>query len=184
MEFSIPEIIDNRYRVNEKIGSGAMATVYSAEDTRLGRQVALKILRPEHASDETFRARFRREAESVAALNHPNIVSVYDTGVFESAQGNQSVKVPFLVMELLPGKTLRSILSERGELPAHEAIAYGAQVLEALQYAANAGIVHRDIKPANVMVLPRTDEDVSKEQFGQVKVMDFGIARAMAAPDS
>lgn len=183
MEFSIPEIIDNRYRVNEKIGSGAMATVYSAEDTRLGRQVALKILRPEHASDDTFRARFQREAESVAALNHPNIVGVYDTGVFESVQGDQSVQIPFLVMELLQGKTLRSILSERGELPAHEAIAYGAQVLEALQYAANAGIVHRDIKPANVMVLPRTDEDVSKNQFGQVKVMDFGIARAMEETD-
>lgn len=178
MEFSIPEVIDHRYRVNQSIGSGAMATVYSAEDTRLGRRVALKILRPEHLSDSTFRARFQREAESVASLNHPNIVSVYDTGIFESTVNGNTVQVPFMVMELLQGQTLRSLLSKRGELPAAEAVAYGSQVLEALEYAAKAGIVHRDIKPANVMVLPRTDEDISKNQFGQIKVMDFGIARA------
>lgn len=183
MEFLIPEIIDNRYRVGSKIGSGAMATVYSAEDTRLGRRVALKVLRPEHASDTTFRARFQREAEAVASLNHPSIVGVYDTGSFDTSVNSTTVQIPFMVMELLHGKTLREMLRERGELPVHEAIAYGAQILEALQYATDSGIVHRDIKPANVMVLPRTDEDISKEQFGQVKVMDFGIARALEESD-
>lgn len=175
MEFSVPEMIDTRYRVKEKIGSGAMANVYSAEDTRLGRSVALKILDPAHAADETFRARFQQEAESVASLNHPAIVSVYDTGTFSSG----SVQVPFMVMELVGGKSLREILDARGELPVDEALSYGSQILEALQYAGDRGVVHRDIKPANVMILPQTEEDASQGRAGQVKVMDFGIASAM-----
>lgn len=179
MEFSIPEIIDNRYRVIQKIGSGAMATVYSAEDTRLGRQVAVKVLRSEHASNPTSRARFQREAEAVASLNHPNIVSVYDTGVFDAVDRRSKLSVPFMVMELVQGQSLRQMLTARGELPVDEALGYSTQILAALQYASDTGIVHRDIKPANVMVLPLTEEDISKSQYGQVKVMDFGIASAL-----
>ncbi len=179
MEFTVPEMIDTRYRVLEKIGSGAMASVYSAEDTRLGRQVALKILRPDQAAKETFRARFQREAEAVASLNHPSVVSVYDTGSFTVSDKDTPVQVPFMVMELIKGKTLRAILTERGELPIPEALSYASQILEALQYAGSCGIVHRDIKPANVMVLPQTDEDLAQDQPGRIKVMDFGIASAL-----
>ena len=179
MDTSIPSMIDSRYRVDREIGSGAMATVYSAEDTRLGRQVALKVLRPDQAANEEFRVRFQREAEAVASLNHPSIVGVYDTGTFPAQDAEGAVQVPYLVMELVRGKSLREILTDRGELPVDEAISYGSQILAALQYAGDAGIVHRDIKPANVMILPQTDEDAAKGEAGQVKVMDFGIARAM-----
>lgn len=178
MDFSIPELIAQRYRVKESIGSGAMATVYSAEDTRLGRRVALKVLRPEHASDGVFRTRFQREAEAVASLNHPAIVAVYDTGSFPVAGGEGDLQVPFMVMELVEGQSLRQLLSA-GPLSVGDSVSFGSQILEALQYSSNAGIVHRDIKPANVMVLPATEDDVSQGRPGQVKVMDFGIARAL-----
>lgn len=177
MDQQVPETIDGRYEVGAVIGAGAMATVYEAVDTRLGRRVALKVLRPEHAQDVIFRARFQREAEAVAALNHPSIVAVYDTGSFEAGVGGSQVSVPFMVMELVQGESLRDVLTAGG-VAQSDAIAYGAQILDALEYSHKAGIVHRDVKPGNVMVLPQTQEDRSLGEPGRVKVMDFGIARA------
>ena len=177
MDQQVPETIDQRYEVGAVIGSGAMATVYEAVDTRLGRKVALKVLRTEHAQDVIFRARFQREAEAVAALNHRSIVGVYDTGSFDIQVGSSEVSVPFMVMELVQGTTLRDAMS-RGEVDQAQALAYGVQILEALDYSHSAGIVHRDIKPANVMILPQTAEDRELGEPGQIKVMDFGIARA------
>lgn len=177
MDQQVPETIDQRYQVGAVIGSGAMATVYEAVDTRLGRKVALKVLRTEHAQDPIFRARFQREAEAVAALNHRFIVAVYDTGTFNIQLGSSEVSVPFMVMELVRGTTLREAIS-RGSLDQAQAIAYGVQILEALDYSHSAGIIHRDIKPANVMILPQTDEDKQLGEPSQIKVMDFGIARA------
>ncbi|MFW0179685.1 Stk1 family PASTA domain-containing Ser/Thr kinase [Rothia sp. P7208] len=181
MEFQLPEMIDKRYRIQDVLGSGAMATVYSAEDTRLGRQVALKVVHPELAADPLFCARFQREAESAAVLNHPAIVAVYDTGTItvDGEDGTPLHQIPYLVMELVSGKSLATLLEERGEFPVDEAVSYGAQILEALQYAQDRGIAHRSIRPTNIMVLPCTEEDRSKNQFGQVKVLDFGLARAL-----
>lgn len=186
MDLSVPDTVDNRYKVLEVIGTGAMATVYAAEDTRLGRKVALKILRPEQAQDDTFRARFKREAEAVASLNNPAIVAVYDTGSYnpsqdggDSASSEEGTAIPYIVMEYVEGHTLRSILSRGGHLPVRDALGYSEQLLGALQYSHSMGIIHRDIKPANIMVLERTSEDIAKGQPGQVKVMDFGISRAI-----
>ena len=186
MDLSVPDTVDNRYKVLEVIGTGAMATVYAAEDTRLGRKVALKILRPEQAQDDTFRARFKREAEAVASLNNPAIVAVYDTGSYnpsqdggESASSEEGTAIPYIVMEYVEGHTLRSILSRGGHLPVRDALGYSEQLLSALQYSHSMGIIHRDIKPANIMVLDRTSEDIAKGQPGQIKVMDFGISRAI-----
>ena len=186
MDLSVPDTVDNRYKVLEVIGTGAMATVYAAEDTRLGRKVALKILRPEQAQDETFRARFKREAEAVASLNNPAIVAVYDTGSFDPSQSygvdeaaGKPTLIPYLVMEYVEGHTLRTILSRGGHLPVRDALGYAEQLLGALQYSHSMGIIHRDIKPANIMVLDRTSEDIAKGQPGQIKVMDFGISRAI-----
>ena len=186
MDLSVPDTVDNRYKVLEVIGTGAMATVYAAEDTRLGRKVALKILRPEQAQDDTFRARFKREAEAVASLNNPAIVAVYDTGSYnpsqdggESASSEEGTAIPYIVMEYVEGHTLRSILSRGGHLPVRDALGYSEQLLGALQYSHSMGIIHRDIKPANIMVLDRTSEDIAKGQPGQIKVMDFGISRAI-----
>mgnify|MGYP003082125287 FL=1 len=186
MDLSVPDTVDNRYKVLEVIGTGAMATVYAAEDTRLGRKVALKILRPEQAQDDTFRARFKREAEAVASLNNPAIVAVYDTGSYnpsqdggESASSEEGTAIPYIVMEYVEGHTLRSILSRGGHLPVRDALGYSEQLLGALQYSHSMGIIHRDIKPANIIVLDRTSEDIAKGQPGQIKVMDFGISRAI-----
>lgn len=185
MDLSVPDTVDNRYKVLEVIGTGAMATVYAAEDTRLGRKVALKILRPEQAQDDTFRARFKREAEAVASLNNPAIVAVYDTGSYNPSQdggessSEEGTAIPYIVMEYVEGHTLRSILSRGGHLPVRDALGYSEQLLGALQYSHSMGIIHRDIKPANIMVLERTSEDIAKGQPGQIKVMDFGISRAI-----
>ena len=155
------------------------------EDTRLGRKVALKILRPEQAQDDTFRARFKREAEAVASLNNPAIVAVYDTGSYnpsqdgEESSSEEGTAIPYIVMEYVEGHTLRSILSRGGHLPVRDALGYSEQLLGALQYSHSMGIIHRDIKPANIMVLERTSEDIAKGQPGQIKVMDFGISRAI-----
>lgn len=177
MDLQVPEIIDQRYRLGPLLGSGAMALVYQAVDTRLGRKVALKVLRLEHAQDPIFRARFQREAEAVAALNHRSIVGVYDTGTFDQQLAGASLSVPFMVMELVQGRTLRQIM-DQGPLEQAQAISYAVQILEALDYSHQAGIIHRDIKPANVMVLPQTAEDQQLGEVAQIKVMDFGIARA------
>lgn len=163
-------MLGDRYEIGEVIGRGGMAEVHEARDLRLGRRVAIKILRPDLARDSTFQARFRREAQSAASLNHPNIVAVYDTGedTLVDEQGN-AVVVPYIVMEYVDGMTLRQLLASGRRLLPERALEITAGVLSALDYAHRHGIVHRDIKPANVM-LTRT---------GEVKVMDFGIARAL-----
>ncbi|WP_417235302.1 Stk1 family PASTA domain-containing Ser/Thr kinase [Arthrobacter sp.] len=163
-------ILNSRYDVGDLIGRGGMADVYRARDIRLGRVVAIKLLRRDLARDPVFQTRFRREAQAVAGLNHPSIVAVYDTGEEEiDGAGDHEVKAPFIVMEYVKGKTLRDLL-KAGELTPESSVRYTLGVLEALQYSHRQGIVHRDIKPSNVMV---TADD-------QVKVMDFGIARALA----
>ncbi|QCB92199.1 Stk1 family PASTA domain-containing Ser/Thr kinase [Cellulomonas shaoxiangyii] len=164
-------ILANRYEVGELIGRGGMAEVHIGHDTRLGRTVAIKILRSDLARDPSFQARFRREAQSAAALNHPAIVAVYDTGEDLVTEPSGTVAhVPFIVMEYVEGHTVRDILRDGHAVPIDEAIEITAGVLSALEYSHHAGIVHRDIKPANVMITPT----------GAVKVMDFGIARAIA----
>ena len=166
-----PRILAGRYQVGELIGRGGMAEVHIGHDTRLGRTVAIKVLRSDLARDPSFQARFRREAQAAAALNHPAIVAVYDTGedVFLDPNGVQQ-HVPFIVMEYVEGHTVRDILRDGHAVPIEEAIEIVVGVLSALEYSHHAGIVHRDIKPANVMLTPT----------GAVKVMDFGIARAVA----
>ena len=163
------KVLGDRYELVAVIGRGGMAEVWEARDVRLGRRVAIKILRPDLARDPAFQARFRREAQSAAALNHPNIVAVYDTGEDVYLDGTESTVVPYIVMEYVDGMTLRQILSSGRRLLPERSLEITAGTLSALDYAHRHGIVHRDIKPANVM-LTRT---------GDVKVMDFGIARAM-----
>jgi serine/threonine-protein kinase len=164
-------VLGGRYEVGELLGRGGMAEVHIGRDTRLGRTVAIKILRSDLARDPTFQARFRREAQSAAALNHPSIVAVYDTGedVVTSPTGAAS-HIPFIVMEYVEGHTVRELLKDGSAVPLDEAAEIVSGVLVALEYSHHAGIVHRDIKPGNVMLTPA----------GAVKVMDFGIARAMA----
>lgn len=162
-----PRTLGGRYELGEIIGRGGMATVRRATDTRLGRQVAIKELRLDLANDHIFQARFRREAQAAAGLNHPNIVAVYDTGEEEDASGTL---VPYIVMELVEGRTLRDILRQGRPIQPQRALEFTQGVLDALAYSHKAGIVHRDIKPANVMLTNN----------GLVKVMDFGIARAVA----
>ncbi|MEK9736469.1 MAG: Stk1 family PASTA domain-containing Ser/Thr kinase, partial [Candidatus Nanopelagicales bacterium] len=161
--------LGDRYELVSVIGRGGMAEVWEARDTRLGRRVAIKILRPDLARDPAFQARFRREAQSAASLNHPNIVAAYDTGEDIFIDGTESTVVPYIVMEYVDGMTLRQILSSGRRLLPERSLEIAAGTLSALDYAHRHGIVHRDIKPANVM-LTRT---------GDVKVMDFGIARAV-----
>ncbi len=164
-------VLVGRYEVGELIGRGGMAEVHIGHDRRLGRTVAIKILRSDLVRDPTFQARFRREAQAAASLNHPSIVAVYDTGedVVVDANGVDS-RVPFIVMEYVEGHTVRDILRDGSAVPIEEAVEITVGVLSALEYSHRAGIVHRDIKPANVMLTPA----------GAVKVMDFGIARAVA----
>lgn len=165
-----PRILNSRYDVGDLIGRGGMADVYHARDLRLGREVAIKLLRRDLARDPVFQTRFRREAQAVAGLNHPAIVAVYDTGEEDvDGSGDHVTKLPYIVMEYVQGKTLRD-LSKAGELNPESSVRYTLGVLAALEYSHRMGIVHRDIKPSNVMV---TGDDA-------VKVMDFGIARAMS----
>ncbi|MDQ3480981.1 MAG: protein kinase, partial [Actinomycetota bacterium] len=151
------------------LGRGGMAEVRKARDLRLGRPVAIKRLRADLAIDPTFQARFRREAQSAASLNHPTIVAVYDTGE-EPANDGSGLMLPYIVMEYVEGRTLRDITREDRKILPQRALEITGSVLDALDYSHRAGIVHRDIKPANVMLTPA----------GDVKVMDFGIARAIA----
>ncbi len=161
-------LLGGRYELDQIIGRGGMAEVWRARDTRLARDVAVKRLRIDLASDPTFQARFRKEAQSAAGLNHPNIVAVYDTG--EELDPSSQVSVPYIVMELVEGVTLRDVLRDGRKILPERALEFTAGVLDALDYSHRAGIIHRDIKPANVMLTPG----------GAVKVMDFGIARAVA----
>ncbi|WP_435283413.1 Stk1 family PASTA domain-containing Ser/Thr kinase [Streptomyces koelreuteriae] len=160
-----PRRLGGRYELGQVLGRGGMAEVYLAHDTRLGRTVAVKTLRADLARDPSFQARFRREAQSAASLNHPAIVAVYDTG--EDYIDN--VSIPYIVMEYVDGSTLRELLHSGRKLLPERTLEMTIGILQALEYSHRAGIVHRDIKPANVMLT----------RNGQVKVMDFGIARAM-----
>ena len=166
--------LGDRYELGGLLGRGGMADVRVGRDLRLGRTVAIKQLRGDLSVDDTFQARFRREAQSSAALNHPSIVAVYDTGESIDKHGSH---VPYIVMEYVEGQTLRDIMrgAENGRkiLP-ERALSITADILSALDYSHRSGIIHRDIKPANVMLTPS----------GQVKVMDFGIARAIADTSS
>ena len=163
-------IIAGRYEVGTLIGRGGMADVYEGVDTRLGRTVAIKLLKADLANDPNFEARFRQEAQASARMAHPTIVRVYDAGedVTVDSNGNTN-RHPFIVMEYVNGKLLRDLLHER-RLTLQEAIDFETGVLTALEFSHRAGIVHRDIKSANVMIT----------EAGQVKVMDFGIARAVS----
>jgi serine/threonine-protein kinase len=162
----VKKILGERYELGAMIGTGGMADVYLAQDVRLNRQVAIKILRSDLARDPSFVTRFNKEALSVAALNHPGIVSVYDSGKEDSPSG----AMPYIVMEYVEGKTLREIVNKGERFALNRAVEITEGILIALQYSHKNGIIHRDIKPGNIMI---TDN-------GDVKVMDFGIARALA----
>lgn len=159
-------ILGGRYRLDAKIGTGGMSDVYAATDELLTRDVAVKMMRPDLARNVTFLERFRREAQNAAKLNHPNIVAVYDTGETPEDDGS----VPYIVMERVHGETLRDIIREDGKMSLTDAAKVMSQVADALHFSHEAGIIHRDIKPANIMIT----------NTGAVKVMDFGIARALS----
>jgi eukaryotic-like serine/threonine-protein kinase len=161
-----PRLLGGRYELDGIVGRGGMAEVYRARDLRLDRVVAVKTLREDLARDQTFQARFRREAQSAASLNHPSIVAVYDTGEDNTGMSH----VPFIVMEFVDGRTIRDLLRDDRRLLPERALEITDGVLRALDYSHRAGIVHRDIKPGNVML----------NRQGEIKVMDFGIARAVA----
>ncbi|MFA4840767.1 MAG: Stk1 family PASTA domain-containing Ser/Thr kinase [Agrococcus sp.] len=162
--------LGDRYEIGDLIGQGGMAQVHRARDTRLDRQVAVKLLKPELSLDPEFRTRFRQEAQSAARMSHPTVVRVFDAGE-EPAVGpdGQPAAVPYIVMEYVDGRMVKDIIAE-GPLSETEAVRITKGILTALEYSHRAGIVHRDIKPGNVMVTPG----------GQIKVMDFGIARAVS----
>ena len=150
-----PRLLGGRYQVGELIGRGGMAEVHAGHDTRLGRTVAIKMLRSDLARDPSFLARFRREAQSAAGLNHPAIVAVYDSGEDENTEsGGATVALPYIVMEYVEGHTLREILTEKTVVDPAEAARVTEGILDALSYSHRMGIVHRDIKPANVMLTP------------------------------
>src|SRR3954465_11116604 len=161
-------LLGGRYQVGELLGYGGMAEVHRGRDLRLGRDVAIKMLRTDLARDDTFQERFRREAQNSAALNHPAIVAVYDTGEEMSATGE---RLPFIVMEFVNGRTLKEVLAQEQRLQPRRALEIIADICAALEFSHRHGIIHRDVKPGNVMIT----------QNGQVKVMDFGIARALAS---
>ncbi|WIX80679.1 Stk1 family PASTA domain-containing Ser/Thr kinase [Amycolatopsis carbonis] len=162
---STPRLLSNRYELGETLGYGGMSEVHHGHDVRLGREVAIKVLRADLARDPQFQERFRREAQNAAALNHPAIVAVYDTGEANTDFGN----LPYIVMEYVEGRTLRDIVKTEGPMSQKRAMEVMADVCAALDFSHRHGIVHRDVKPANVMITKN----------GAVKVMDFGIARAM-----
>jgi len=161
-----PQHLSDRYELGEILGFGGMSEVHKARDTRLHRDVAVKVLRADLARDPSFYLRFRREAQNAAALNHPAIVAVYDTGEADTAAG----PLPYIVMEYVEGVTLRDIVHTEGPLPPRRALEIIADACQALNFSHNHGIIHRDVKPANIMI----------SKNNAVKVMDFGIARALA----
>ena len=159
-----PQHLSDRYELGEILGFGGMSEVHLARDLRLHRDVAVKVLRADLARDPSFYLRFRREAQNAAALNHPAIVAVYDTGEAETPTG----PLPYIVMEYVEGVTLRDIVHTDGPMPPRRAIEIIADACQALNFSHQHGIIHRDVKPANIMI----------SKTGAVKVMDFGIARA------
>ncbi|GAA5176887.1 Stk1 family PASTA domain-containing Ser/Thr kinase [Rugosimonospora acidiphila] len=165
---SAGRLLGGRYQVADLLGYGGMAEVHRGRDLRLGRDVAIKMLRTDLARDRTFQERFRREAQNAASLNHPAIVAVYDTGEERAPTGET---IPFIVMEFVNGRTLKEVLTAEGRLMPRRALEITADICAALEFSHRHSIIHRDIKPGNVMLT----------QTGQVKVMDFGIARALAS---
>lgn len=165
-----PHLLAGRYEIGEVLGFGGMSEVHRGRDTVLGRDVAVKIMRPELARDETFYQRFRREAQNSASLNHPSIVAIYDTGEERTDDG----ALPYIVMELVEGDTIRDIVKMDGPLEVERALGVMADVCGALDFSHKKGIIHRDVKPANIMI----------SRDGAVKVMDFGIARAVSDASS
>ena len=165
-----PQHLSDRYELGEILGFGGMSEVHLARDTRLHRDVAIKVLRADLARDPSFYLRFRREAQNAAALNHPAIVAVYDTGEAETPTG----PLPYIVMEYVDGVTLRDIVHGEGPMPPKRAIEVIADACQALNFSHQHGTVHRDVKPANIMI----------SKTGAVKVMDFGIAKALADANS
>ena len=161
-----PPVLGERYEIGGVLGRGGMAEVHRGRDLRLGREVAVKVLRQDLARDPSFQVRFRREAQAAASLNHPAIVAVYDTGEDRTSSG----ATPYIVMEYVEGETLRDVLRREGVLPPQRAMELAADICNALDFSHRNGIVHRDVKPGNVMITPE----------GTVKVMDFGIARAVS----
>ena len=163
-------LANGRYQIGQLIGRGGMAEVHVALDTRLGRTVAVKIMRADLANDAIFLTRFRREAHSVAQMNNPNIVSIYDSGEETvTDEAGRTERLPYLVMEYVKGQTLRDIIRATGPLSQRDAAQVMLGMLSALEYSHRMGVIHRDIKPGNIMI---SDQ-------GAVKVMDFGIARAL-----
>ena len=171
MNINMPtSLAGERYQLGQLVGRGGMAEVHVALDTRLGRTVAVKIMRADFANDKIFLERFRREAHSVAQMNNPNIVNIYDSGEeVVTTETGQTEHLPYLVMEYVKGQTLRDILKVNGALSQRDAEQVMMGVLNALEYSHRMGIIHRDIKPGNIMI----------SEQGVVKVMDFGIARAL-----
>jgi beta-lactam-binding protein with PASTA domain len=161
-----PQVLGERYEIGGVLGRGGMAEVHRGRDLRLGREVAVKVLRHDLARDPSFQVRFRREAQASASLNHPAIVAVYDTGEDRTSTG----ATPYIVMEYVEGETLRDVLRREGHLSPERAMSLSADICGALDFSHRNGIVHRDVKPGNVMITPQ----------GTVKVMDFGIARAVS----
>ncbi|MDP9165487.1 MAG: protein kinase, partial [Actinomycetota bacterium] len=163
---SAPPRLADRYELRELLGIGGMSEVHLARDLRLGRDVAVKVLHADLAKDPSVNARFRREAQKTAGLNHPSIVAVYDTGAAETPTG----PLLYIVMEYVDGYTLRDLVRTRGAMTMRRVAAVGAAVCEALEFSHRHGIIHRDVKPANILI----------NDAGAVKVVDFGIARALA----
>ncbi|HEY8451146.1 MAG: Stk1 family PASTA domain-containing Ser/Thr kinase [Micromonosporaceae bacterium] len=161
-------LLGGRYEVGELLGYGGMAEVHRGRDLRLGRDVAIKMLRSDLARDTTFQMRFRREAQNAASLNHPAIAAIYDTG---EERGPNGEPLPYIVMEFVNGRTLKEVLAAEGRLQPRRALEITADICAALEFSHRHGIIHRDVKPGNVMVTPS----------GQVKVMDFGIARDLGS---
>ncbi|HLV57492.1 MAG TPA: Stk1 family PASTA domain-containing Ser/Thr kinase [Natronosporangium sp.] len=161
-------LLGGRYEVGELLGYGGMAEVHRGRDLRLGRDVAIKMLRSDLARDTTFQMRFRREAQNAASLNHPAIAAIYDTG---EERGPGGEPLPYIVMEFVNGRTLKEVLASEGRLQPRRALEITADICAALEFSHRHGIIHRDVKPGNVMVTPS----------GQVKVMDFGIARDLGS---
>ena len=159
----IGKLLANRYEILEKIGGGGMAIVYKAIDKLLNRVITVKVLREQFVSEDDFIRRFQREAQAVAKLSHPNIVSIYDVGHEQDFH--------YLVMEYVEGQNLKEIIVQKAPLDPLEAIDYTIQILEALEHAHDSGVVHRDIKPHNILVT----------RNGKVKVTDFGIAQAVSS---
>jgi eukaryotic-like serine/threonine-protein kinase len=166
---TVPDrLLGGRYEVGELLGYGGMAEVHRGRDQRLGRDVAIKMLRTDLARDHTFQMRFRREAQNAASLNHPAIAAIYDTGEERAASGEP---LPYIVMEFVAGRTLKEVLAAEQRIQPRRALEITADICAALEFSHRHGIIHRDVKPGNVMITPN----------GQVKVMDFGIARDLGS---